>query len=195
MSIRTRGRPERGNRHWFAASLWMALLASVACASRSDAVTLASDVLGSVAGPSSSATMRIGFTAGQPVSGLATSPGRMEIAGFWGKFFPVVSSAEDVAVSLETRLHGAWPNPAIHDTVIRFDLAIPQAAAAVPVRLDLFDVTGRCVRVLLDGELPPGAHHVAWDRHSEMGSKVGSGVYFARFRAGSYQETARIVVR
>ena len=194
MSIRARSRPH-SDRLWCAGGVWMALLASAVCVSRSDAVVLASDVIGSAAGPASSASLRIGFTAGQTVCGTATSSGCKEIAGFWGKFFPDVSSAEDVVVSLETRLHGAWPNPTIHDTVIRFDLAIPQAAAAVPVRLDLFDVSGRCVRVLLEGELPPGAHHVAWDRRSELGSKVGSGVYFARFRAGSYQETARIVVR
>src|SRR5690606_14189851 len=137
--------------------LWMALLAGAACASRSEAIILASDVIGAVAGPSVSENLLIGFTAGQTICGPAASAGRNEIAGFWAKSFPDVSSAEEVAVSLETRLHGAWPNPAIHDLVIRFDLAIPQTASVVPVRLDLFDVAGRCVRVLLDGELPPGA--------------------------------------
>lgn len=195
MSIRLRSRPPRCAAFEAARITLVVLLVCAAAASNADAARLASDVIGSVAGPASSATVRIGYTGGQTVCGLSNAGNRTEIAGFWGRFFPQVSGAEETTVALQTRLHGAWPNPAIHDTVVRFDLAASEGEGLVPVRLDLFDVTGRCVRVLVDEEMAPGAHHIAWNRRSDLGSRVGSGVYFARLRAGRHQETASIVVR
>jgi sucrose-6-phosphate hydrolase SacC (GH32 family) len=48
------------------------------------------------------------------------------------------------------------------------------------VRLAVFDVGGRRVKTLLDGELPAGLRGVVWDGHDASGASVGCGVYFAR---------------
>ncbi len=72
------------------------------------------------------------------------------------------------------------PNPFNPTTVVRFDLP-----AALPVSLQIHDVTGRVVRTLLEGEvLPAGQHESMWDGRDERGIGVASGTYFYRLRAG-----------
>jgi flagellar hook assembly protein FlgD len=50
------------------------------------------------------------------------------------------------------------------------------------VTLKLYDVAGRLVRTLEDGELPAGTHARLWDRKNDHGTEVRSGVYFARLQ-------------
>ena len=62
------------------------------------------------------------------------------------------------------------------------------------VRLELFDVTGRRVRVLRDGLVPQGAHIVPWDGRNDAGGASHSGIYFARARSGTGSAVARITL-
>ncbi len=72
------------------------------------------------------------------------------------------------------RLDPPRPNPAARAATLAFSLA-----EAGPVRLDVFDVTGRCVAVALDEALPAGPHEAALDT-----SRLSSGVYLVRLAAG-----------
>jgi flagellar hook assembly protein FlgD len=56
-----------------------------------------------------------------------------------------------------------------------FTLAVPRRA-----RLDLYDLSGRRVRALLNVEAPIGETRVRWDGTEENGARVPAGVYFAR---------------
>lgn len=76
-------------------------------------------------------------------------------------------------------LHPNYPNPFNPATTISFDL--PQAAQ---VRLEIFNILGRRVATLVDGEMPAGAHMVEWNSRNESGERVSSGVYFYRVIAG-----------
>lgn len=69
------------------------------------------------------------------------------------------------------------PNPFNPTTAIRF--SIPEIGR---VYLAVYDVNGRLVRVLIDGELSVGAHEVTWDGRDEVGHEVASGVYLARLQ-------------
>jgi hypothetical protein len=69
------------------------------------------------------------------------------------------------------------PNPAPGSTTLAYDL--PADAA---VRLEIFDVSGRLVSVLVREEQPAGRHHSFWNGTDRAGHAVGSGVYFARLR-------------
>lgn len=62
------------------------------------------------------------------------------------------------------------------------------------VRLELFDVTGRRVRVLRDGIVPRGAHVVPWDGRNDSGGASHTGVYFARARTAAGAAIARIIL-
>jgi hypothetical protein len=69
----------------------------------------------------------------------------------------------------------ARPNPSRGEATLTF--ALPAAGRAT---LELFDVRGRRVRVLLDGERAAGEQTVTWDGRDGTGREVGSGVYVAR---------------
>ncbi len=79
----------------------------------------------------------------------------------------------------------AWsaPNPFTSATVVRFDL--PRAGA---VRLAVYDVTGREVARLLDGERPAGMQSVEW-----RAGGVPSGIYYVRIESGGRAVTTRCV--
>ncbi len=46
------------------------------------------------------------------------------------------------------------------------------------VRLDIYDLTGRRVRTLINGELTAGNHEIYWDGRDQKGLKISKGVYF-----------------
>jgi hypothetical protein len=73
---------------------------------------------------------------------------------------------------------GALPNPSSGRASFHFTL--PEAANA---RLRIFDASGRAVRVVDPGVLGAGRHVVRWDGNDDAGSRVGAGIYFARFEA------------
>jgi hypothetical protein len=60
------------------------------------------------------------------------------------------------------------------------------------VRVTLFDVAGRPVRVLHEGTWGPGHHTAA--RGSGDARSLGAGVYFLAVRGAGLKETARVVV-
>jgi hypothetical protein len=84
-------------------------------------------------------------------------------------------------------LHQNTPNPFNPRTTIRFDLP-----AAGPVRLSVYDLTGRLVKVLVEGEIPAGSHEAVWDGRDASGRGMASGNYFARLEAGGRLQTVRM---
>jgi hypothetical protein len=63
------------------------------------------------------------------------------------------------------------------------------------VRLALYDVRGREVARLVDGETPAGAHARSWNGRDFAGRTVPGGVYFARLIApGVGPSVVRFVV-
>jgi C1A family cysteine protease len=79
------------------------------------------------------------------------------------------------------------PNPFNPLTTIRFDLP-----AAGKVRLAVYDVAGRLVRVLVEGEVSAGSHEAVWDGRDGSGRSASSGSYLARLVAGGRVEVARM---
>lgn len=85
-------------------------------------------------------------------------------------------------------LVGIWPNPFNPVTRIGFSLA-----EAGPVRLDIVDLAGRCVAVLVDGPMEAGSHAVDWDAGRGSGSILSAGTYFVRLRAGDAVATRKVL--
>ncbi len=88
-----------------------------------------------------------------------------------------------------TRLAGIYPNPFNPRTTIAFELA-----ATTAVRVVIHDLTGACVRTLVDETRPAGRHEVAWNGEDEGGRRVASGAYVARLVAGDVSETRKLVL-
>ena len=58
------------------------------------------------------------------------------------------------------------------------------------VSLRVYDVSGRLVDVLVDGEIAqPGRNEVVWRGRDELGRQLPAGTYFYRLEAGGYVET------
>jgi hypothetical protein len=77
-----------------------------------------------------------------------------------------------------TRLLPALPNPFYGATTIRFEL-VRSGDAAVGV----YDVAGRRIRTLFEGERASGRYQTVWDGRNDAGERVASGMYFVRLRS------------
>jgi hypothetical protein len=89
-----------------------------------------------------------------------------------------------------SRLYAVYPNPFGHMTTIRYDLPEPG-----PVRVCVYDVTGRLVSVLAEMVAEnKGPSFVVWDGRDSRGIRVGSGVYFVRFESSGTVTTERVVI-
>jgi outer membrane protein assembly factor BamB len=86
------------------------------------------------------------------------------------------------------RLDLPAPNPRDGPTRIAWEMP-----AAARVRVEIFDVAGRLVRTLVDGDVAAGRHEVVWDGEDRFGSRSSAGVYFARARAGSESAVRQFV--
>jgi hypothetical protein len=99
----------------------------------------------------------------------------------------VASTAPDAAAPFELAQNA--PNPFNPVTTIPFELA-----RAGRVTLDVYDVAGRRVRSLADGDLAAGLHQRSWDGRDDAGRAVASGVYFYRLKAAGRSETRRMLL-
>ena len=61
------------------------------------------------------------------------------------------------------------------------------------MRLDIYDVSGRLVRTLVDEVRPEGRHTVAWNGRLADGTPVPTGVYFTRITVGTESATEKLV--
>lgn len=86
------------------------------------------------------------------------------------------------------QLH-AGPIPAVSQLAIRFSLSMGGRASLV-----VYDLAGRQVKVLRDGDQPAGPHVVHWDLRRENGARVNAGVYFCELRAGDGRAALRLAV-
>ena len=64
-----------------------------------------------------------------------------------------------------------------------------------PVRIDLYDLSGRRVRDVFDAPyVAPGLHTVKLDGRGDHGERLGDGVYFYRVQAIERSTTGRFVI-
>ena len=86
-----------------------------------------------------------------------------------------------------TELGPPRPNPMRTRTTLSWELA-----ADSPVRLEIFDVSGRRVRTLVDDWRSAGRYDTPWDGADDRGDPVANGLFLARFVAGGRTEVRRI---
>jgi hypothetical protein len=78
------------------------------------------------------------------------------------------------------------PNPFNPVTRITYDVA-----NAGRVRIEIYDVSGRMVRTLVDEHRGAGRYEVEWDGRNANGTPVHTGVYFYRMSAPGYTSQAK----
>lgn len=82
-----------------------------------------------------------------------------------------------------------YPNPFNAETTIPFWLEKRER-----VRLELFNLLGQSIRVLLNDEREAGHHELIWDGRNAGGITVSSGVYFARLETPESSALRRLPV-
>ncbi|MBO8130110.1 MAG: T9SS type A sorting domain-containing protein [Candidatus Marinimicrobia bacterium] len=87
------------------------------------------------------------------------------------------------------RLYQNYPNPFNPGTVIEFELPEPGR-----VKIVVYDLLGKVVKVLTDREYPEGISRVCWDGTDEFGRYVSAGVYFYRMKAGEFTDSRKMVL-
>jgi hypothetical protein len=87
------------------------------------------------------------------------------------------------------RLLTCVPNPAPGRTTLRFALA-----QGGPVRLAVYDPSGRRVAVLAEEILASGPHARAWDGRDAGGRAVGAGVYFVRLEHAGGADGGKVLI-
>lgn len=86
-------------------------------------------------------------------------------------------------------LHPAAPSPFNPRTWISFELASDAA-----LRLAVFDVGGRLIRVLAQGQTPAGSYRVVWDGRNDLNTPMPSGLYYYRLETGKSSLTRSMLL-
>jgi len=69
------------------------------------------------------------------------------------------------------------PNPFNAITRIEFGLAESDRG---PVKIEVFDLLGRKINTIHDGDLEPGVYRFVWEGRDDLGKEMASGTYFIR---------------
>ena len=102
---------------------------------------------------------------------------------------PEQVTAVDLPPALRTKLLPNRPNPFNPRTRISFTVR-----EAGTVTLDVHDVAGRRVRLLLSGRVAAGPHELVWDGRDDHGRELPSGVYVCRLRADGRKVTDKMTL-
>ncbi len=115
--------------------------------------------------------------------------------------YPLINDVQPPRPSTPTgyQLSQNYPNPFNPTTQIAFS-----AETDSRVRVTVYDLLGREVAVLADGDYSPGVYSVTWDGQNSSGSPMPSGAYYVRMAAtssgletggrGSFIETRKMLL-
>jgi len=95
-----------------------------------------------------------------------------------------VTEVEDITIPFQYTLEQNYPNPFNPSTTIEYSL--PQSGL---VTLKVFNVLGKEVATLVNGQNEAGKHKVDFDA-----AALNSGVYFYRIEIGSFVETKKMIL-
>ncbi|MCF7913090.1 MAG: M6 family metalloprotease domain-containing protein [Candidatus Cloacimonetes bacterium] len=95
---------------------------------------------------------------------------------------------EEIIIPVERILYN-YPNPFNPQTTIYFNLS-----AASEVKLSIYDIRGRLVNTLVQGQLDKGEHTVEWQGKDSAGNNAGSGVYLYRLETADESSVTRKLI-
>jgi hypothetical protein len=109
--------------------------------------------------------------------------------------FPVMNldacnaGGENSTVPIAFDLGQNYPNPFNPITTIEYDL--PRAEQTT---LEIFNLLGQRVRVLVNGIQRAGHHVIKWDGQDNSGNRAATGMYFYRLKSGNNEVTRKMIL-
>jgi len=77
-----------------------------------------------------------------------------------------------------------FPNPANDKIKLSYDIS-----NSTEITLEIYDILGRKVEILIDEPQPAGYHRVVWDADN-----IASGIYFCRLQADNFMQIKRMTI-
>jgi hypothetical protein len=110
------------------------------------------------------------------------------LKNYYGPIFLNPNSVDDNSAPAVFALNQNYPNPFNPSTKISFSLANPGYTT-----LKVYNLTGKKVETLVDGNMTAGSHQVTFDGSSVSGG-LSSGMYFYRLQSGSSVEVKKLML-
>lgn len=101
----------------------------------------------------------------------------------------VEGKPEGFITSEDIEIEHNYPNPFYRTTEIKYQLN-----KKGEVRLVVYDLQGKIVKLLVNGQQQPGQYRIAWNGKNEKGNYVSSGVYFCRLICGLQSMTMKMIL-
>ena len=100
-----------------------------------------------------------------------------------------LSLSDILGLPTEYAVHQNYPNPFNPVTTLRYDL--PEDAI---VNIIIYDMMGRVVKTLVNGEQTVGYKSLQWNAIDDAGKPVSAGVFLYRIHAGEFKQTKKMVL-
>ena len=86
-------------------------------------------------------------------------------------------------------LNANYPNPFNPSTMIPFAITSNEN-----VSLNIYDMNGKLIKTLINGNIPAGYHEILWDGKDNAGKAVNSGMYISRLLAGEQSDSQKMLM-
>lgn len=100
-----------------------------------------------------------------------------------------VSNADGLLSPPVDQLLANYPNPFRAHTIVRYQLKDSQ-----PVKIEIYNLKGQLVKVLVDARKTAGTHEVQWDGSDQGGNRVSSGIYYYKMQKGKFSSTGKMIL-
>jgi hypothetical protein len=106
------------------------------------------------------------------------------------EYFLDETGVDEPVLPTRLALRQNTPNPFNAGTAIAYDIPTDGVVA----RIEIFDVSGRRVRTLVDGPQDAGHLYAVWDGRDQHGNAVASGTYYCRMAAEDFEESVKLLL-
>jgi hypothetical protein len=86
------------------------------------------------------------------------------------------------------KLFQNYPNPFNSYTEMKFEIF-----RGSNISFSIYNLTGKEIKILIDGYTPPGLYTYIWDGTDETGFQVPSGKYFYRLLSKDFKDTQKMI--
>lgn len=103
-----------------------------------------------------------------------------------------LSTADIAQLPDKFMINNAYPNPFNPSTTIEY--AIPNIETHGNVSIQIYDITGRLIMKLVDGQKAAGWHSVVWNGKNSFGEHAAAGMYLVRVIAGVEVKLTKVML-